>query len=673
VNDHPHPGNSRGCAHGHRRRPAAVIPVDLLLLHPPSVYDFREKSILYGPVSDMVPSSVVFELYPIGFLTIAGYLQQQGLQVRIVNLALRMLTDRAFDVAKFLAEQRPKAIGIDLHWMPHCHGAIEIARLAKAIHPDVPVILGGLSATYYHEELLQYPEIDYVLRGDSTEPPLHQLLTALQRGDAPEQIPNLSWRRNGEICVNPLTFIPTSLDYVDVRPELLIEMAIRYRDFTSVLPFNGWLRNPTTMVLPLKGCAYECVTCGSSATTCTHLTLRRKPVFRSPGNLARNVAAIGRFSRGPIVIPGDLLQGGSAYATRVIDDIAATGVRNGICFEFFDVPPIEFIRHIDAKLPSWSFEISPESHDHAVRRAMEGEIGYDNAALENFLREALKLGCDRIDVFFMIGLPKQTYGSVMETVDYCEHLFKWGDARLQCFISPMGPFLDPGSRIFEEPARFGYRVNLARLGTRGSRLSYRHLDERLAQFLQVSVGALALEHLRDEVRARLERLAHRVERKLEEVHAGRLVGGVDARDVGRDVRDDQVELGAVEPFEDLLDHDVFGEVALDEIDVGDPIHRQDVGREHAALRTDAAGRDLRPAARRGAEVHDPHAGFEQAIPLVQLDQLVGGARTIAVLLRLFDVRVVDVSLQPEAAALGAGHDALEYRQSPPLSGPPTRN
>jgi radical SAM superfamily enzyme YgiQ (UPF0313 family) len=128
--------------------------IDLLLLHPPSVYDFREKSILYGPVSDMVPSSVVFELYPIGFLTIAGYLQQQGMQVRIVNLALRMLTDKRFDVRKFLAKQRPRAIGIDLHWMPHCHGAIEIARLAKEVHPDVPVIFGGLSATYFHKELL---------------------------------------------------------------------------------------------------------------------------------------------------------------------------------------------------------------------------------------------------------------------------------------------------------------------------------------------------------------------------------------------------------------------------------------------------------------------------------------------------------------------------------------
>jgi hypothetical protein len=33
-----------------------------------------------------------------------------------------------------------------------------------------------------------------------------------------------------------------------------------------------------------------------------------------------------------------------------------------------------------------------------------------------------------------------------------------GDKRLSCFISPMGPFIDPGSRGFEDPERFGYRL-----------------------------------------------------------------------------------------------------------------------------------------------------------------------------------------------------------------------
>ena len=67
---------------------------------------------------------------------------------------------------------------------------------------------------------------------------------------------------------------------------------------------------------------------------------------------------------------------------------------------------------------------------------------------------------DGFDVFFMIGLPGQSLESVRGTVDYCERLFQLGDARLSCYISPMGPFLDPGSRGFEEPARFGYGLLL---------------------------------------------------------------------------------------------------------------------------------------------------------------------------------------------------------------------
>jgi hypothetical protein len=68
------------------------------------------------------------------------------------------------------------------------------------------------------------------------------------------------------------------------------------------------------------------------------------------------------------------------------------------------------------------------------------------------------LRCTRIDIFFMIGLPAQTTTSVRETVEYCGRLFALGDKRLSCFISPMGPFIDPGSRGFEEPDRFGYRL-----------------------------------------------------------------------------------------------------------------------------------------------------------------------------------------------------------------------
>src|SRR5665811_2612843 len=70
---------------------------DLVFLHAPSVYDFRKHSILYGPVSDLVPSTPVFEMYPIGFTTMAEYLERHGLRTRILNLAVRMLEEPTFD------------------------------------------------------------------------------------------------------------------------------------------------------------------------------------------------------------------------------------------------------------------------------------------------------------------------------------------------------------------------------------------------------------------------------------------------------------------------------------------------------------------------------------------------------------------------------------------------
>ena len=115
---------------------------DLIFVHAPSVYDFREHSSLFGPVSDVIPSTPVFEMYPIGFTTIASKLSTNGYRVRILNLAAHMLANDSYDVKKAIGKLRSKVFGIDLHWLPHAHGSLEIAKLIKEIHPDSKVILG---------------------------------------------------------------------------------------------------------------------------------------------------------------------------------------------------------------------------------------------------------------------------------------------------------------------------------------------------------------------------------------------------------------------------------------------------------------------------------------------------------------------------------------------------
>lgn len=116
---------------------------DLVLLHAPAIYDFRQRPNLLGPISDVVPSTPIFEMYPVGFSSIAEHLENHGIGVRIINLAYRMLSDQRFDAEKMIARLKPLAFGIDLHWLVHAQGSLEIARICKKYHPDTPVIFGG--------------------------------------------------------------------------------------------------------------------------------------------------------------------------------------------------------------------------------------------------------------------------------------------------------------------------------------------------------------------------------------------------------------------------------------------------------------------------------------------------------------------------------------------------
>ena len=438
---------------------------DLILLHAPSVYDFRQKTILYGPVSDLIPSSPVFELYPIGFASIAEYLERAGYQVRIINLAVRMLNDRNFDAEALIRRLKAPVFGIDLHWLVHAHGAVEVARLVKKYHPEARLVFGGLSSSYYYRELMEYPEIDYVLRGDSTEEPLRQLMDCLKKGAEPETVPNLVWRDSqGRTRENPFSHVPSDLSGVMVNyyPNV-VRSVFRYRDLAGYTPFKGWLRYPITAVLTCRGCNENCVVCGGSATAFRNSFNREKTAFRSPEAVVRDVRQIGRFTRGPIFILGDLCQPGEDYAYEILHRLHKDRVKNQLIFELFSPVSREILHQMSLASPNFCLEVSPESHDPEVRRAAGKH--YSNQALEQTLSDALDAGCGRLDVFFMIGLPRQTSQSVMDTIDYCGSLLEKhrGDKRLALFIAPLSPFLDPGSLGFEQPERYGYRILLRTL------------------------------------------------------------------------------------------------------------------------------------------------------------------------------------------------------------------
>jgi len=434
--------------------------VDLILLHSPSVYDFRQKTILYGPVSDLIPPSPIFEMYPLGLTSIAEYLEKAGYRVRIVNLAVRMMRNSNFDAEAMIKRLKAPVFGIDLHWMVHSHGAIEIARLVKKHHPESKLVFGGFSSSYFYKELIEYPEIDFIIRGDSTEEAVRQLMDCVMKKVEPEDVPNLVWKDSrGKTRENPFTNSPADLSNVMVRHyDGLIRSVFRHFDLISYIPFKDWLRYPITAVLTCRGCTHNCLICGGSAAAFRNIHHRDKPVFRTPAMVVSNIRQIESFSRGPIFVLGDLFQTGEEYALEILRLLQKNRVKYQLIFELFAPVSKDMLEQMSKAAPDFCLEISPESHDPAIRKLLGRN--YSDEALEQTLGDALDVGCSRLDVFFMTGLPRQTPESVMATVDYCDYLmdkFK-GDKRLSLFIAPISPFLDPGSLAFENPERHGYRV-----------------------------------------------------------------------------------------------------------------------------------------------------------------------------------------------------------------------
>jgi len=427
-----------------------TLKADLFLLHSPSVYDFRERDDLlfaYLSDSDSVNVTSIYEMYPIGWFSIKQRLAEHGFETKIVNLASLMLQHPQLNIEKLLRRFEAPVFGFDLHWMAQCHGSIEIANRLKRIHPDAVTIFGGISATYYADQLIQYPGVDVVVRGYDTLEPVTQLMEAVKSGQRNfGDIPNLVYKRGSEATSTGFTHKPKQ-SYNDETNDWSY-----YQDVGIDVSASKLI-----MTLPNTGCAMDCPWCGGSRFAYKNIMGVKKTLIQKDNNkIVEELRSMGEAAKHTSIYA---LQCYSETKTRMhqyLDAVKEMGYKN-VFFEQFHLTRDDTLKKM-GKSTNAFIMLSPESHDQEISK-LAGRGNYSMDEMEEWIPKALDAGVSGIMVWFFIGMPKQTPQSVLDTVAYSEKLMKkFPGEEVLPLICPMVPFLDPGSRFFEEPEEHGYTI-----------------------------------------------------------------------------------------------------------------------------------------------------------------------------------------------------------------------
>ena len=434
-----------------QKKGRGTIEADLILLHAPSVYDFRERDdILFAYLSDSDSVNVtsIYKMYPLGFFSIAQHLRERGKKVEIINLAALMLLHPSLNIDALLARLRAPVFGIDLHWMCHCHGSIEIATRLKAIHPDCTVIFGGISATYYAQELARYPSVDVAVKGYDTLAPVDMLVGEVMRGSRDfSKIPNLVYKdAKGELRATDFSYKPM-LNYNDAPT-----------DWSWYAKVRGTVKTSRAiMTLPNTGCAYDCPWCGGSRYAYRNIMgVQRTLVTKNPQHIYEELRSLGEAAKTTSIYALQCYSETTARMHQFLDAIREFGYRS-VFFEQFYLTKPATLRKMAESTQAYIM-LSPESHDPVISR-LAGRGTYTMREMEEWIPAALNTGVRGIMVWFFIGMPRQSKDSVRETVAYCEKLLeKYHGDQVLPLLCPMVPFLDPGSRFFEEPEKHGYKI-----------------------------------------------------------------------------------------------------------------------------------------------------------------------------------------------------------------------
>lgn len=398
---------------------AMAEQLDLLVIHVPKFSNF------YRPLGQYM----TVNLLPMGTLALADLAHRKGYRTRIFHLGLEWIERGIFSPLDYMKGGEVEVVAIPLHFHQQSYDVMKVAKMIKDQSKNTLVLSGGYTASLFHREILSgFPQIDAIIRGDA-EVPLLQLMGALKEKRGFETIPNLSWKKNGEIRENPLSYVASEsdLDQSSYVPLSLLhdqETYIRYMGMPFIWA-KGFSKEQNRKhfhlghsLFPLnvgRGCTGNCTWCGGGSEAQRVVNGRRGVVFRSPDKVVTTMTEAEASGYEMFNIAFDPGKEGEKYYLELFPLVRKKGIRTRAYFESFSLPSELFLREFAQTfiLDGSILALSPESGDERIRHRNK-TFTYSNEELMQTICAAEKLGI-RTDLFFSMGIPGERFADLPRT------------------------------------------------------------------------------------------------------------------------------------------------------------------------------------------------------------------------------------------------------------------
>ncbi len=401
-------------------------------------------------------------LMPMGIFAIADYLDSNGTPVQIIHEGLEKQINPKFSLLRYVRKNNIHICAFALHWHQQARRVIQMARKLKAKIPQMTIIIGGVTASIFADEILEkHPEIDFVIKGDS-EIPMHQLCTALQADklDILPTIPNLMWRSaKGEIQKND----DYQLDNTQVRE-------ISFTNFKLLKNYRRYLsfRHNQPLICGQKafsfsagrGCNAGCPYCAGSRRAEQKYYNRTKVQLFPHGYVIRQLEGMiqnGVHTWNSCFDPDPK----SDYYIKLFREIRKKDLTITHFFDCFGLPTKQFLDEFRKTFTKKSaINISPETGSDELRKKIR-TFYYTNKELLEILAYIIRqrMNCS---VYFSTGLPFEKKEDLLQSFKLIDTIRnKFPKVRIYSGVID----LEPGSALFDYQSRLGVRSKIRNFET----------------------------------------------------------------------------------------------------------------------------------------------------------------------------------------------------------------